>query len=213
VRAEPWIVVLARDPRDSKSRLAPALGGLERRELAAAMRDDVLDAALEVTPRVLLVTEAGDATRRGVEILRTPAHGTNQAARAALRELARRGSDAALVLAADLPLASAGDIAAVIEAGRAADVVIVPDRHERGTNALYLAPPEAIASEFGPDSFALHVRAAGASGRVWRVLRPPGIVADVDVPDDLEYARAASLPAGRRSAALLLQGQVSRPSR
>ena len=46
------------------------------------------------------------------------------------------------------------------EARRSADVVIVPDRHGTGTNALVLSPPDAIVPAFGEGSKARHVEAA-----------------------------------------------------
>jgi 2-phospho-L-lactate guanylyltransferase len=73
----------------------------------------------------------------------------------------------------------------------APDVVIVPDRHGTGTNALLLAPPDAIAPSFGPGSRERHEQAAGASGARWRVVEPRSLVLDVDTADDLAVLRAA----------------------
>jgi 2-phospho-L-lactate guanylyltransferase len=70
-------------------------------------------------------------------------------------------------------------------------VLIVPDRHGTGTNALLLAPPDAIAPSFGPGSRERHEQAAGASGARWRVAEPRSLVLDVDTADDLAVLRAA----------------------
>jgi len=69
-------------------------------------------------------------------------------------------------------------------------VSIVPDRHGRGTNALLIAPPDAIDVCFGGDSRAAHVAAAEMAGA--RVVELGGPLAlDVDTPDDLLLAEAS----------------------
>jgi len=73
-------------------------------------------------------------------------------------------------------------------AQRLAPVVIVPDRHGSGTNALLLTPPYAIAPAFGTGSFARH--AALAHGRA-EVCEVPSLGLDVDTPDDLAALRSA----------------------
>ena len=56
-------------------------------------------------------------------------------------------------------------------------VTVVPDRHGTGTNALLLAPPDAIAPAFGPGSRERHAERAERAGldgrgRAARVARP-----------------------------------------
>ncbi|MEA2497049.1 MAG: 2-phospho-L-lactate/phosphoenolpyruvate guanylyltransferase, partial [Thermoleophilaceae bacterium] len=69
--------------------------------------------------------------------------------------------------------------------GATEDVVIVPDRHDTGTNGLLLRPPTAIDPSFGPDSLARHTAAAEAAGVSHRVERVPSLIFDVDTSDDL----------------------------
>jgi 2-phospho-L-lactate guanylyltransferase len=62
--------------------------------------------------------------------------------------------------------------------------VLVPDRHGRGTNALVLAPPDAIEFCFGGDSRAAHVECARSRGV--RIVELDGqLTIDLDTPDDL----------------------------
>jgi 2-phospho-L-lactate guanylyltransferase len=69
-------------------------------------------------------------------------------------------------------------------------VAIVPDRHGRGTNALLLAPPDAIDTCFGGDSRSAHATAAVAAGA--RLVELDGPLAlDVDTADDLLLAEAS----------------------
>jgi 2-phospho-L-lactate guanylyltransferase len=70
-------------------------------------------------------------------------------------------------------------------------VVIVPDRHGSGTNALLLSPPDVVAPSFGAGSFARHAARARAAGAMVQVCELPSLGLDVDTPDDLAALRAA----------------------
>jgi 2-phospho-L-lactate guanylyltransferase len=97
-----------------------------------------------------------------------------------------------MVLPADLPDVTAAEIDRLAETAdlllRGAPerpvVLLVPDRHGTGTNALLLAPPNAIAFRFGEGSRAAHAAAATAAGASYRELDGP-LSFDVDTPDDL----------------------------
>ncbi len=80
------------------------------------------------------------------------------------------------------PPARAGDVARL-------EVTIVPDRHGHGTNGLLLAPPDAIAPSFGPDSRARHERLAREAGAQWRIERPASLLLDIDTGEDLTVLR------------------------
>lgn len=186
---ETWLLVLARDPAGAKTRLASILDPDSRAALAVAMLTDVLTAAREVPfARRLVATESavvrGVAASMGAETLAVARSGTNGAAAAALAAAAREAGGA-LVLASDLPLLEAPDLEAMLEAAGAAEVVVAPDRHRRGTNALLLTPPAAIAPAFGEDSFRLHRERASDAGLRVRIVTTPGLATDVDSPDDL----------------------------
>jgi 2-phospho-L-lactate guanylyltransferase len=190
-----WLFVLARDPASAKTRLGPLLSPAARADLAAAMLDDVVAATRDVRfAKRIVVTESAAVRRiaRGLDTLDVPPSGTNGAARAALR-----ASDGvrALLLVADVPLLGRSDLEALLDV--VAPVVIAPDRHRRGTNALELAPPSVIAPAFGRESFRVHrERAARAQARV-RIVRSPGLATDIDSPDDLRAARRSRLLGAR----------------
>lgn len=111
---------------------------------------------------------------------------------AALHEARSRYADAGaiLVLPSDLVALSVTDVQAMLEAADQADearcVVIAPDRHGHGTNALLLKPPNVIDFEFGMDSAARHAERAFSSGvqPIW--FRSDSISLDLDSPDDVE---------------------------
>jgi 2-phospho-L-lactate guanylyltransferase len=120
----------------------------------------------------LTVRERGDA-------------GLNAALDQATAEARRRGADAVLVLPVDLPLLAAADIEALIPPATARPAVVVaPDRHDAGTNALLLAPPDVLPFAFGPGSFEAHCAAARRAGIEPVVVRRKGLAFDVDTAED-----------------------------
>jgi 2-phospho-L-lactate guanylyltransferase len=64
-------------------------------------------------------------------------------------------------------------------------VIIVPSADGTGTNALVRTPADVIESRFGKDSFRAHLDQARAKGVAADVMRPPGIVFDIDTPEDI----------------------------
>lgn len=70
-----------------------------------------------------------------------------------------------------------------------AEVVIVPDRHGKGTNGLLLSPPDALSPSFGPDSRTRHERLATESGVKWRIAQPASLLLDIDTGEDLAALR------------------------
>ena len=135
----------------AKSRLGAVLDAEERRDLAEAFARRTILAAM-ATPGIAqtFVITPDDAVRRiamdlGARPLRQRSSGLNDGLREARVEAIAAGAEAIIVLPMDLPDISPDAIGLVISAlhETAGPVVaIVADRHERGTNALLLAPPE-----------------------------------------------------------------------
>jgi 2-phospho-L-lactate guanylyltransferase len=182
----------------AKQRLGGALGDGERRELAAAMVADVLAAlgAVGAIDAVIVVTAepaaAEAAERAGATVVHDPSeHGQSAAAARGIAALGSR-VDRVLLVPGDCPALAPEELAALL-ARPATDpgVVIVPDRHGSGTNALLLSPPRAIEPSFGAGSFARHAATARAAGVHVTVAELDSLGLDVDTPDDLEALRAA----------------------
>ncbi len=110
--------------------------------------------------------------------------GQSEAALVGIRHALASGYGRVLLVPGDTPLVRPGDLAGLI-ADSDEGVAIVPDRHGTGTNALVLAPPDAIEPSFGPDSLARHVAAAEAAGVPHRVQEVATLALDVDTPGDL----------------------------
>ena len=92
---------------------------------------------------------------------------------------------------ADLPLITPEDIIAMLSRAVEPPVVVVaPDRHRNGTNALLVCPVGLIEFEFGPDSFHKQCTRAIDAGARLEVCELPSIALDVDIPEDLEQIEA-----------------------
>ena len=203
--ADTRLYIVARDPAGAKTRLAPILDPASRADLATAMLEDVLAATADVPFASRTVVTESDvvrdiARRAGADTLAVPAEDTNRAAIAAVTDAREAGGRSALVLAADLPLLRGADLELLLAEDAA--VVIAPDRHRSGTNALLLTPPSVIVPAFGVDSFREHRgRAARARVRA-RTVVSRGLAMDVDSTDDLRSVLRESGVASRTAEVL-----------
>jgi 2-phospho-L-lactate guanylyltransferase (CobY/MobA/RfbA family) len=69
-------------------------------------------------------------------------------------------------------------------------VVIAPDRHEKGTNALLISPSGLIEYDFGENSFHRHCELVKKAGARLEIVNLPSLGLDLDVPEDLELIRS-----------------------
>ena len=180
----------------AKQRLGEAVGGSEREQLAAAMVSDVLSTLVAVPEldEVILVTAEPVAARAGeaagVTVVTDPDEsGQSAAAARGIDAALVRGAERVLLVPGDCPTLDPREVAALLE--RRGGVVIVPDRHGSGTNALLLEPPQVMPPSFGAGSFARHAALARAAGAEIKVAELPSLSLDVDTPADLAALRAA----------------------
>jgi 2-phospho-L-lactate guanylyltransferase len=95
-----------------------------------------------------------------------------------------------LILPADLPLLTPEDVLALIDrAVKPPVVVIAPDRHNKGTNALLMFPAGLIEYDFGEGSFQRHCERARQAGAKLEIVELPSLALDLDLPEDLEMVR------------------------
>ena len=181
----------------AKSRLGETLDAEERQDLVDRLLARTVTAALAVDglQDVLVVSPDREVLRRAAELgartLRQRTRGLNAGLREAREDIVAGGATAVLVLPIDLPLVSADAVAHVVAtlamppATRRSrgHVVLVPDRHGSGTNALALRPPDIIEFAFGKGSRADHRSAAEAAGADYSELDGP-LTIDLDTPDD-----------------------------
>jgi 2-phospho-L-lactate guanylyltransferase len=116
--------------------------------------------------------------------------GQSLAAEVGVETAVQRGAERALLVPGDCPALDPAEVTGLLTRHQGG-VVIVPDRHGQGTNALLLAPPRALSPAFGPGSMARHAALARAGGASVRVAQAPSLELDVDTPGDLAALRAA----------------------
>lgn len=192
-----WAIVPVKPLRRGKSRLAGALTEDQRAELNRLLLERTLRTLtdLKEVEQVLVVSRdssalalARDLGARTVQEDGAP-H-LNTALKRATVVAQVYASQGVLVLPADLPLLTREDILTLI--ARATDppvVVIAPDRHERGTNALLLSPANLIEYDFGENSFKRHCDRARKAGARLEIVTLPSLGLDLDLPEDLELVQ------------------------
>jgi 2-phospho-L-lactate guanylyltransferase len=175
---------------NAKQRLSSTLEPPDREQLAERMLIAVLDAITRAVPQTIVVTadaRAGElAAAAGAETVHDP-HETGQSDAVALGIQHAADADRVLCIPGDCPALDPQEIGQMLASE--ADVVIVPDRHGTGTNALLLTPPTIIGPSFGPGSFARHAALAKAAWATVEVMQLPTLTHDVDTPEDLEAVR------------------------
>jgi len=184
----------------AKQRLAEDFTAGTRRAIVEAMVTDVLIGLRRArqVDQVLVVTgdSAVEALAHGYDAhtVHDPEDtGHSQAAVVGVQEAIARGARRVLLVPGDCPAIDPKEVDALVgrAAGGGPSVVVVPDRHGTGTNALLLTPPDAIEPSFGPGSRRRHVEAAEAAGARVQVDEVPSLVLDVDTAADLEALRVA----------------------
>ena len=156
------VVIPVRAFEGAKSRLGAVLDAEERRDLVERLLRRTVAAAL-ATPGVAEVARrlAGPrgprAGRGGRRPARRPSGPAASTPRSRRRATPRPRADRLLVLPARparrlAPRTWPRSSRPATRAGHARGVVLAPDRHGRGTNALLLDPPDVIDPAFGGDS-------------------------------------------------------------
>ncbi len=183
----------------AKQRLMDEGFRISRRALVESMLTDVLMALrrAQTIDAMLVVTQDRDAERLALawdaEVITDPDDDSHSfAAKLGVGEALRRRAGSALLVAGDCPMLLPGEVDALVRRATARPgVVVVPDRHGTGTNALLLTPPDAINPAFGPDSCARHLAIADAAGVHAEIAEVPSLAIDVDTMADLDQLRLA----------------------
>jgi len=192
-----WAIVPVKPLRRGKSRLAGILTEDERADLNRALLQHTLQTLSELreVDEVLVVSRDPQvltiARNHGARTVREDGQPElNTALKRATVIAQVYATRGVLVLPADLPLISREDALALVE--RATDppvVVIAPDRHGKGTNALLIAPAGLIEYDFGEDSFQRHCELAKKAGARLEVVNLHSLGLDLDSPEDYEIIK------------------------
>ena len=197
-------IVPVRTLEGAKSRLGGSLDAEERQDLVRLLLSRTILAAGQVPAISSVVVVSPDpailalASGDGAAPLRQAGEGLNEGLEQAVAWAQAQGASAVLVLAGDLPSVSADSIEEIVTTAAAAAspdralVVVVPDRHGLGTNALLLSPPDVIRFAFGTDSRIAHEAAARAVNALSLEVDGP-LALDLDLPEDLTLAEERGL--------------------
>lgn len=189
-----WTLVPVKPLNRGKSRLSSVLSEEDRALLNYKMLFNTLESLSGVPEvhRVMVVSRdpaiLSLAREFGFQTLQEDddASDLNTALKRASVIAQMYGATALLVLPADLPLLKPLAIQAMLkQAGKTPGMVIAPDRHMEGTNAIWFSPPDLIEFRFGQGSFARHLQQAKDMGVPCVVVEEQALELDLDLPDDL----------------------------
>ena len=198
----------------AKQRLGESVADPLRADLAQAMVGDVLSALGEcgAIAGTIVVTDEPSASAaaraQGMLVIEEDARdGQSAAVSLGIRAALEQDFERVLCVPGDCPTLDPLELEALLggPTSTATDVVggpavvIVPDRHGTGTNALLLSPPDAIAPSFGPGSCARHRALADSAGMSWRLARPASLLLDIDTGEDLLALRSRLASADGRA--------------
>ncbi len=172
----------------AKTRLSPALTGLERGALTLAMLEDVLDAALSVPGWETWVISPDEvalevAAARGARPIPEAKPPLANAIRQVEAKAKQEGASALAILPADIPLVTVDTLHEALRTLGA--VVLARSADGSGTSLLVRRPPRAIPARFGPDSFRRHLGLAAERGLPVSVVERRELSFDVDRPGDI----------------------------
>jgi 2-phospho-L-lactate guanylyltransferase len=207
-------ILPVKKPSRAKTRLGRDLGDGRREAVARTLLDDALRLLAAVDfldwwvvsddPEVL-----DRARSDGHEAIDDPAGGLNAALELALAAAATQGAASALIVPADVPLATAGDVGEICDTGETSDVVLVPSRRDGGTNALHLRPPDLLTPRFGTGSLQAHVRSAEQAKLRCSVVDMPRLALDIDTIEDAKELVRRDEAARSATGALLIGYGIS----
>ena len=192
-----WAIVPVKPLRRGKSRLSGTLTEDER----TALNQELLEHTLKVLSNLKELAQVLVVSRDPQALIIARNHGAktvqedgqphlNTALARATVMAQVHSIRGILVLPADLPLLTPDDVRVLIDrAVKPPVVVIAPDRHGKGTNALLMVPAGQIEYDFGEGSFHRHCARAKKSGARLEIVELPSLGLDLDLPEDLEMIR------------------------
>lgn len=119
----------------------------------------------------------------------TPGLGLNAALSSALGAMTAAGVDRVVIAAGDLPFAhhlGHPEVLAGTELHRDA-VVVIGDRHRKGTNVLSFTTSNPLEPRYGPGSLLAHLDQARRLGLVVHHVQDAALSWDIDTPEDLAF--------------------------
>jgi len=187
-----FAILPVKSPRNAKQRLMGFLDAEQREALARALFQQTLAALREARGihRVVVATSdseiADHALRAGALVFEENEQVSHSvSADAACLRAMQMGASTAMLVPIDVPTVTPADFSRLAATALGPGLIVVPSSDGTGTNALVRTPPDCIESRFGPGSFRAHLEQARSKGVPSRVLRLPGLMFDIDTPEDV----------------------------
>lgn len=192
-----WALVPVKPLRKAKSGLSDVLSEDERALLIFTMLSRTLTTLKEVAAidHILVISSDSAALAMAREFgARTLQEEGQSGLKIALKRavvVAKMYNASELfILSADLPLITGRDLETMLSLVKEPpSMVIAPDRHYDGTNAIYLNPPDIIDCAIGAGSFEGNYQQAIKKGAAIEVCHLTTLGLDIDVPEDLALLR------------------------
>jgi 2-phospho-L-lactate/phosphoenolpyruvate guanylyltransferase len=193
-----FAILPVKSPQNAKQRLTGFLAVEHRETLARMLFRQTLAALCQARgiDRVVVATsdaEVADHARSSGALVfeeKQQASHSVSADAACLRAM-EMGASTALLVPIDVPTVTPADFSQLAASARPG-LIVVPSSDGTGTNALVRTPPNCIESRFGPGSFRAHLDQARSKGLDADVLRLPGLMFDIDTPEDVAELLARS---------------------
>ena len=186
-----FAILPVKSPQNAKQRLTGFLPVQQRETLARILYKQTLAALCEAKgiDQVVVATSdpeiAQHARESGVLVFEENEQISHSAsADAACLRAMEMGASTALLVPIDVPTVTPDDFTQLAAAARPG-LIVVPSADGTGTNALVRTPPNCIESRFGPGSFRAHLDQAASKGLDANVLELPGLMFDIDTPEDV----------------------------
>jgi 2-phospho-L-lactate/phosphoenolpyruvate guanylyltransferase len=189
-----------KSPQNAKQRLSKFLSAEQREKLARILYRQTLAALCHAKgiDRVVVVTNDSDvaehARSSGALVFEENEQVSHSvSADAACLRAIELGATTVLLVPIDVPLVTPADFSRLAAAARPG-LIVVPSADGTGTNAMVRTPPDVIESRFGPGSCRAHLDQARLKSVPADVLRLPGLMFDIDTPEDVADLLSSSHP-------------------
>lgn len=186
-----FAILPVKSPRNAKQRLKGFLVAEDRETLARMLYKQTLAALCQAEgiDRVVVATSdieiAEHARQAGALVFEEDEQVSHSvSADAACLRAMELGASTVLLVPIDVPTVTPEDFSR-LAASAGPGLIVVPSSDGTGTNALVRTPPDCIQSRFGPGSFRAHLDQALSKGLPADVLRVPGLMFDIDTPEDV----------------------------
>jgi 2-phospho-L-lactate/phosphoenolpyruvate guanylyltransferase len=186
-----FAILPVKNPQNAKQRLTGFLAVEQRQTLARMLYRQTLAALCQAEgiDRVAVATSdaeiADHARQSGALVFEEDEQVSHSvSADAACLRAMEMGASTVLLVPIDVPTVTPADFTRLAASARPG-LIVVPSSDGTGTNALVRTPPNCIQSRFGPGSFRAHLDQARSKGLPADVLRLPGLMFDIDTPEDV----------------------------